>query len=287
MYSGKHGYGAEALSVATKYVEMLHHKPALLAWYTNDELATNWLPKLHQMYEMVKKKDPDHPAFQVLYQMDILEKYFDVTDILGTDPYPVGSADLTKTATDTRLTIAATHGANGVWMVPQLMDWAVYKKENKPHPPSLDEMRNQAYQAIINGATGLIWYSYYDMMYEKYPRDESTKNTDLFHKRWNDATAMAREINQLIPVILEGNNRVKLNLPEKAPVEVGALQDKNRLLLLLANPYYEEKSITFELPNGWKIKDATQGQIKSTFAAGKATFILPSVGSGVFWLVKD
>jgi len=75
-------------------------------------------------------------------------------------------------------------------------------------------------------------------------------------------------------------------LPEKAEVEVAAWKQGNQLALLFANPYYESKSITFALPQGWKIKDANQGQIKSTFADGKATFTLPSVGSGVFYLVQ-
>ena len=56
--------------------------------------------------------------------------------------------------------------------------------------------------------------------------------------------------------------------------------------MMLANPYYEEKSITFPLPEDWQIKDASQGEIKSTFTGGKVTFTLPSVGSGVFTLEK-
>ena len=286
MYPDLRKAGPDALEKAANYIKQMRDNPALLAWYTNDELAAEWLPKLEKMYTQVKVLDPNHPAFQVLYQIGILEKYFDVTDVLGTDPYPVGSADLTKTSSNTRITTAATHGAKGVWMVPQLMDWAVYHADRKQHPPTLDEMRNQAYQAIINGATGLIWYSYYDMMYEKYPRGENTKNMTLFNKRWADASSMAHEIDAITPAILQGN-RVALDLPVDSKVEAGALQYKGDLLIMLANPYYEEEKITFALPNGWRIKDANQGEIKSTFKNGQATFTLPSVGSGVFRLVRN
>jgi len=287
MYPNLRGASPDSLEKAAGYIKMMRDKPNLLGWYTNDELAASWLPQLQKMYDQVKELDPNHPAYQVLYQIGILEKYFDVTDVLGTDPYPVGSADLTKTSTNTRITISATHGAKGVWMVPQFMDWAVYHADRKQHPPTLDEMRNQSYQALINGATGLIFYSYYDMMYEKYPRGESTKNMELFKKRWADASSMAEEINKIIPIVLKGNNRVALDLPKNADVETGALRDGNQLLLMLANPYYETKSISFALPAGWAIKEATQGEIKSTFANGKATFTLPSVGSGVFRLVRN
>jgi hypothetical protein len=182
--------------------------------------------------------------------------------------------------------MAATHGARGVWIVPQMMDWAVYHEDRAPHPPSLDEMRNQAYQAIINGATGLIWYSYYDMMYEKAPRGNSTKNMELFNKRWADASSMAHEINALTPAILNGE-RVSLGVPVDAKVEAGALQYNGDLLLMLANPYYQEEKVTLPLPQGWTVAGANQGEIKSTSDHGNITFTLPSVGSGVFRLVKN
>src|SRR5690606_28177501 len=100
--------------------------------------------------------------------------------------------NLTQTSANTRLTLATTQHIKGMWIVPQLMDWGVQRKTRPSHQPNLDEMRNQAYQAIINGATGLIFYSYYDLMYEKYPRSEKTKNNQLFEKRWKDAAAMAQ-----------------------------------------------------------------------------------------------
>ncbi len=285
MYPDLRKAGPDALEKAADYIKQLRDNPALLAWYTNDELGAEWLPKLGEMYNQVKQLDPNHPTFQVLYQMGIMQKYFDVTDVLGADPYPVGSVDLSKTTTNTRITVAATHDAKGVWIVPQLMDWAVYHDDRKQHPPSLDEMRNQAYQAIINGDTGLIFYSYYDMMYEKYPRGASTKNMTLFNQRWKDASSMAHEIDAVTPAILNGE-RVVLDLPTDSKVEVGALQYNGELLLMLANPYYEEEKISFTLPNGWTIKEANQGEIKSTSDHDKTTFTLPSVGSGVFHLVK-
>lgn len=284
MYPGIGNYGDDALDIATQYVKELKDKPALLAWYTNDELHPEWLDKLEKTYKMVTRLDANHPAFQVLSEKGNIEKYYDVTDTLGLDPYPVGNPDLTITSTYTGFVKDAVRGARGIWMVPQIMDWAVYRKNQKPHPPTLDDMRNQAYQSIISGATGLIWYSYYDLRYKQYPREQNL-DMDLFAQRWKDVTAMAKEIDQITPAIL-ANKKVLLDVPAKAEVEVGAWQQGDKLALLFANPYYDTKSITFALPQGWKMNDADQGQIKSTFANGKATFTLPSVGSGVFYLVK-
>jgi len=286
MYPGKHGYKENAFDVAAKYITLMRNNPALLAWYTNDELDSHWMPYLQKTYDLVQDLDPNHPTYQVQNKTEELENNATVTDILGADPYPVGSANLSNSSRQTHSVQDAARGTKGIWIVPQLMDWAVYRKDNKPHPPSLDEMRNQAYQAIINGATGLIWYSYYDMQYEKYPRDKSTLNMDLFHRRWTEASSMAQEINGIVPVILK-NDKVPLVLPTNAEVQAAAWQNGNELLIMLANPYYEQKSITLELPKGWTIKDVDQREIKSTSAIGKVTFTLPSVGSGVFRLIKN
>lgn len=284
MYPGLFQDDTETLKKAEDYIEELRRSPALLSWYINDELPPEWMEKLERMYDQVKRLDPDHPAYQVLYQVGVLKEYYDVTDVLGADPYPVGEANLARTSTDTRKVTSATQNAKGVWMVSQLMDWSVYKPEHKQHPPSLDEMRNQAYQAIINGATGLMFYSYFDLWWTDSTRSKTDKAK--FDTRWPDVAVMSAEIKALIPAILKGE-RVALDLSDSSKLEVGALRHDGEMLLMFANPYYEEQTITFALPAGWKIGQTSQGQVKGTFANGRATFVLPSVASGVFRLVKD
>lgn len=289
LYPGLNNAPANGFEIATGYIKALRDKPALLGWYTSDERPAAWLPQLKKMYELVKQNSPDLPAFVLLNQVNhnsLIEKYLDVTDVLGTDYYPVGEADLSKTSLYARNTKRVTTNTHGMWMVPQIMDWAVYRKDSKPHPPSLNEMRNQAYQAIINGATGLLFYSYYDMLYEKYPRNKSTINMALFHKRWPDVAAMAREIKTLSPAILAGK-KISLSAPPNSLLEISALEYQDQLLILLANPYYEQNTVTIQLPKGWAVKHVEQGQIKSTFNQGQITFTLPPVGSGVFRLERS
>ena len=288
LYNGPEPANGDSYSVAADYVRRMRDKEALLAWYINDERSPGWLPKLQKLHGLTTELDPNHPTFQVLANSSAsaLEKYFKVTDVLGNDPYPVGrESDLTATSHHTRITVEAGHGGKGTWMVPQMMDWSVYRPELKQHSPSRDELRNQAYQAIINGAKGLIFYTYYDMMYEKFPRTEATKNPELFKQRWEQAAAMGREINALIPAILHGV-KAPLTLPANARVEANALTYNGELLILLANPYYSAEKLTLSLPQGWKIAQAKQGHIESTVQGNQVTFQLPSVGSGVFRLMK-
>lgn len=282
-----HGLGkapVDSLEKAAGFVRLLRNNDDLLAWYTNDEMGPEWLPQLKQMYDQVVELDPNHPTFHVLTRMPVIERYFNTTDIFGPDPYPVDKdyTNLTKTSEQTRIVAAAAHGVKGLWVVPQVMDYAVYHQADPSEAPTKDQMRNQAYQAIINGAKGLIFYSYFDLFFNDAHR---VSNQAAFDKRWPDVTAMAQEIKALIPAILNGQ-KVDLALPQEARVEASALKYQNEVLILLANPYYHEEKITFALPEGWKITQAEQGDIKSTFANGQVTFTLPSAASGVFRLKK-
>lgn len=315
LYPQLDGTRTEAFGWAESIIKRVQDKPALLAWYTNDERppGVGWLPNLEKMHELVKQKDPHHhPTFQAQNKYASLPQSFDVTDILAMDLYPVGWGDGLKlgiTSAETRRVVRTMRGVKGTWTVPQIFDWAVYRKGGRQNPPTLDEMRNQAYQALINGATGLIFYSYFDLKHREYPRDKTTEDMELFHGRWEDVTAMAKEIRKIAPVILRGK-QLTLDLPTNPQTEIGKLQDGNQQLfqmnepsfnpqievtafedgnevvLLMANPTYQESNITFPLPDGWIPKEIRQGQIQSTFVNGKTTFTLPSVGSGAFRLVK-
>lgn len=111
-----------------------------------------------------------------------LDAHFNSSDILATDPYPVGNdSDLTRTTRYTALTVQAARQSRGARVVMQIMDHAAYDARRKPHPPSEAEIRNQAWQALIGGAKGLLFYSYTDLFYKR--------KTGRFDQREFDATA--------------------------------------------------------------------------------------------------
>jgi hypothetical protein len=144
-------------------------------------------------------------------------------------------------------------------------------------------MRYQTYASIITGAKGLIFYSYFDLWFADNKRQQDKA---VFEKRWPDVVKLASEVNLIIPAILE-DNKVELTLQPSPQMYAGAWKYQDELLILLANPYYKDNSITLTLPQGWKIDEANQGEIKSTFDGDQVTFTVPPVGSGVFHLVKE
>ena len=68
--------------------EQFRDHPALLAWYLNDELSVEYMPRLEAHQAWMEELDPDHPTWIVLYQVGQLEQYRKTFDVLGTDPTP-------------------------------------------------------------------------------------------------------------------------------------------------------------------------------------------------------
>jgi len=238
--------GKSGLELAKDYVLKFRNHPALLAWYINDELPVSYIPKLTEMYELIKRLDPNHPQFQVLYQIPDLDLYYNCTDIMGVDPYPIPSSPISLVAEWTSSAVKAMSNAKPVWVVPQIFDWSVYNPNIKPREPTFEEKKNMFYQALINGAKGLIAYSYFDL-FRTTGRKEASK--ELFEKRWKEVCEIIAEIKKIVPAILEGEDLGKLKgIPENEGFQARGFLYKGNLYILTANTSNDKLSISIPLP---------------------------------------
>jgi len=105
--------------------------------------------------------------FGVLINSRRIFRWRDMSDVLSSDPYPVGvipaldeiafgatlSPPMMRTSIWTRETVRQVYGSRPVWMVLQMyLQGGVF--------PTYDQMKMQAYKAIINGATGILWWGF-------------------------------------------------------------------------------------------------------------------------------
>ena len=277
-------------------------KPALIGWYTNDEFSVNWVPSLQAMFSQIRSLDPAHPAFQMLALPNHLDFFYPHSDVLGTDPYPLTGSTfppvtgLILTTTRVTDTAAAARGAKSVIQSMQLYDQSVFNDDAVSHLPTLAEIRNQAWQAIIGGAKGLMMYTYPALYWQANEDTTHAYNPTLFNQpeRWPRVTAAAGEINTYIPAILAnnlvtlpGNSNVEIKVRALAGVNVpGGFSDAGKLLLLVANPSYATKTTTITLPPGWThMEAANQSGIQGSLAGNQLTLTLESIESGVFKLL--
>ena len=183
--------------------------PALLAWYINDELGPEWLDKLQKRYDHVRRADPDHPAFMVLFQIGRLREYAGTFDVMGTDPYPVAGKEpmpISMVADWTARTKRDVFG-KAVWEAPQIFDWSAYRKFPgvTTRAPTEAEIRNMVWQCAVAGANGVCAYNYNGL--------RIMNKRDPFENRWAEVCRVYGEFARYTDVFLS---------TEKAPAAAGA-----------------------------------------------------------------
>jgi hypothetical protein len=223
-------------------VERFRSHPAVLAWYLNDELPATMRRALEARYRLVRRLDPDHPTWAVLFQVDELADYRHTCDVLGTDPYPIPDRPVTMAGEWARKTRDATGGACAFWQVPQVFDWANYHKNEPPERHracTYDEMRAMTYLALVNGAKGLIYYSFFDLQHDRLG----------FDARWKDVSRLGEEVRSLMPALLAADAP-----PPEVQVSGGpawaAFRDGKRLWVLVTNPEKLPATMRLAVPAG-------------------------------------
>ncbi|GAA3407582.1 carboxypeptidase regulatory-like domain-containing protein [Paenibacillus hodogayensis] len=145
-----------------QYVAMFKDHPAVLAWMIMDEPSLHKVPQweLLESYRQVRAIDPVHPTYITDY--DAFETAGQATDILTTDVYPYRKdfmQPISAVGKSVRLARAAVDDAKPIWTVLQTFRLAntVYD-----YLPTIDQVRNMAYQSVLAGGKGLAYYSITD-----------------------------------------------------------------------------------------------------------------------------
>jgi hypothetical protein len=252
----------EAEARVRQVVERFRSHPAVLAWYLNDELPPPWRERLEARYRFVRRLDPDHPTWAVLYQVDQLAEYRHTCDVLGTDPYPVARSPVAMAGEWARKTREASLGTDAFWQVPQAFAWCTARKDRDPQgegrPPTYEELRCMTYQALAEGAKGLIYYAFYEL------REDPLG----FDARWRDMTRIAREVRALEPALLSADPP-----PEGIEVEGAcwrAFRDGRRAWILVTNPKPEPSAMRIRFTGGVRSVQTMTGRAVPVENAGIA-----------------
>lgn len=209
---------------------------ALLAWYLNDERPLSMLPRLEAHQRWVEEEDPNHPTWIVLYQVGDVRRYARSFDVIGTDPYPIPDHPPAMAGQWASMTREAVADARAIWMVPQVFRWP-----EKERPPTLDEMRSMAWQCIAQGANGLIFYSWFELRGDKrFP----------FAQRWKEVKQVAREIHDVIPVLLAVDPLPEMAVTAPETVHWIARAHEGSIYLFLVNDSRESVNVGVRFP-GW------------------------------------
>jgi len=147
--------------------------PGLGIWKGEDE--PEWgkksIPPLRMAYDLVRETDPDHPVWTVQAPrgtVETLRPYNETYDIGGIDIYPISyppgvhSIDSNKEISmvgDFAQRIGKTvEGEKPFWMTLQIAFSGTVKPGKTLRFPTFPEQRFMTYQAIINGARGVVYF---------------------------------------------------------------------------------------------------------------------------------
>ena len=145
----------------TARVNALKDHPALFAWYMADEpeLVPVLPQRAQEIYETVRDADPYHPCIMLNDTIAGIYRYERGGDVLMPDPYPcflkggLAAAPIEKTRQFMLAIKDATGGRKPAWVTPQGFNYGDYGRAGN-RGPTLTELRNQNYQAVVYGAKG-------------------------------------------------------------------------------------------------------------------------------------
>jgi hypothetical protein len=174
-----------------KVVGRFRNHPGMGVWKGVDE--PDWgkqpVPPMLRAREIIRELDPDHPiavTHAPRGTVESMRRYNPSADITGADIYPVGyppgthslgaNKQISMVGDYTRTMMDVAAGRLPVWMILQIAWSGVIKPGKTLRFPTFAEERFMVYQAICNGARGLMFFG---------GHIEKTWNQEDARFRWN------------------------------------------------------------------------------------------------------
>jgi len=228
------------------FLEANENDSTMLCWHAPDE--PSWFGPTSNVlrlgYEAIKKYSEKPvwlnigPSFTEKMHYNLPHEFLEACDLLSEDVYPIPDRKrkegqgynintyLVGEHTERLVQMGSVNNAQHtpIWMVLQGFGWGDFEVFDNPKdfiPPTKHEMRYMAYDAIVHGATGLIWYGPFD-----------TKSDDNHIEFWKNLKMMASELRELYPVLTCPNELLpeKLNFLKEDGSEAEHLKCKIKLL---------------------------------------------------------
>ncbi len=242
---------ADETVVLKNTLQQFKDAPSLLAWYINDEFPPEYVDRLNAHYNLIAAEDPNHPVLSIIINPSQTDFYLNSTDVIGSDPYVVPNLPLFKVGEAAKTVAQLTEYSRPVWMVIQSHNTGNYREfipnTQDYRTPTYNEMRSMSWQAITEGAEGLIYYSYFDLK----------RNPDVpFDIQWSNLKKITAEIDSFSDVLLS---------PDKPDtIQVRPIGENNtwfnwttrnygsRLYIFVVNNGQSEGRLEFSVPGKYK-----------------------------------
>ena len=259
-------------------VEKLRSHPALLGWYLYDEPPLRERTAIRNLCRELNLLDPAHPLLGVSLMPDGSPMYAGTANIYAYDSYPIygHTKDILKLSANLkqfRNGIASGGGAP-FWFAPQWFSWKCYYSAERTGDsyrwPSEDEGMAMALLALIRGANGLLFYSFFDLF----------KFND-FEKQWPGLCRIVKCMNAFAPFVLGDPKPLK---PDVIKQSTNVLfrsfrSDDGRDAVAVVSLGGGKGELTLRLPGIWK---SARGKTRIT-ADGNICFSSDGIAGDILY----
>jgi hypothetical protein len=295
--------GSPKEQLLTQVVDAFKAHPGLGAYKGIDEPQHSGIPAagLVRAHTKLRALDPDHPVVIIQAPRGTvadLTPYLPAFEITGADIYPVAyppgqqagraNTDISVVG-DVTKTMDQAAGAKPVWMTLQIAWSGTATSKSRPSSvprfPSLLDERFMAYQAIVNGARGLVFFGGHFLQITR-PRDAKAGWNWTF---WNLV---------LKPLLLELTSTAvgpALVAPDAGAqvtastqdAELVTRQDAQFLYVIAVRRGGATSRVTFSglpgaITSGQVLFEYTQAPLPPPIGAGEQVFRTVDVSGGVF-----
>jgi hypothetical protein len=286
-----------------KVVNAFKAHPGLGAYKGIDEPQHAGIPAagLARAHTKLRALDPDHPV--VIIQAPVgtvaqLRPYRPAFEITGADIYPVAyppgrhaarpNTDISVVGDVTKPMVAAA-GNKPVWMTLQIAWSGTATSKSRPNSvprfPSLPEERFMAYQAIVNGARGLVFFGGHLTQITR-PRDAKTGWNWTFWDLVLKPLLQELTSTAVGPALVAPNAGAQVTASAQ-DVELVARRDDRFLYVIAVRRGGATSRVTFSgLPRtiaaGQVLFEYTQDPLPPPIGAGEQVFRTVGVANGVF-----
>lgn len=182
---------------AAESINLYDVHPALKAWYVVDEPAFNKVdPKyVSQAAEVYRQAGATKPLAITMWFVERSNHYMDAIDILMVDRYPIPWMPVSDLGQHVRLGKLAAGHDKPVWAIIQAFSWEAYP-DQMPHetnlrPPSYAELRAMVFDAVAQGAEGILFFGY----------QVSSWNLEEHPGVWASIQIVVDEIRKYLPIL--------------------------------------------------------------------------------------
>lgn len=223
-------------------VNKFKDKPVILGWSIADDVDSNkdgFTPnQILNLHCKFKTADPAHITYISGSKEKKIANFINTADAIGVQAYPVGEK-LPLNWVKYMISIARNAAPKNRLIIGNVQSFRWYHEGAKI--PSFDEIRNMTYQAILAGAKGIIYYTYYDAKWSL------PEHPDL----WRRMKSLVPEMQAISSFLLEGN--LKTIDTGVQNLLAGIWVHQNQTLAFVINTSYDRiADVAIKLPENVK-----------------------------------